>query len=470
MTVPKKRIMRRFSIDEISAVTSPAQKGARMVIMKRDGGVDAEKLAKGDYVLTDSVEGHQHLVLLDDAAELRGSGYTDGANCSDGSCWHIHPFSIDEMGNVVIGDAMNHGHMLATQSQNVEDLEESGLLGEHNEDGESTMGAGAGAGAEDDAGKGSEYDAGTVSGLAKRKFTAQERRDAAGTGAALPDGSYPIHTRADLENAIHAWGRAPESKRTQVARHIRSRAKTLGATDILPTEGPLAAALGRSKESDKCRKENDDMAKVEIDEGKLTEVIALASMSDVHKVHFGKLSGADRDAFMKADYAGRDAIVGKVAVTAAAADPATAEISKLAKRIDELAVQNDTLLKALDASKAVATETEAHQIVAKLEHLGMPVEDKVAMVKGILAMSDEKARKSALDALTSGRESFLKIAKQIGVGSVGNGTHSTAVEKLDALARERISKSESGIGYAQAYAAVLATPQGAALYEETVRH
>jgi len=37
-TQPKRRIMHEFSIHEISAVDSPAQKGARVAIMKRDDG------------------------------------------------------------------------------------------------------------------------------------------------------------------------------------------------------------------------------------------------------------------------------------------------------------------------------------------------------------------------------------------------------------------------------------------------
>lgn len=49
MTKPRKRIMREFKMDEISAVDSPAQKPARAVIMKRDdsAAIDAPAFAKG---------------------------------------------------------------------------------------------------------------------------------------------------------------------------------------------------------------------------------------------------------------------------------------------------------------------------------------------------------------------------------------------------------------------------------------
>jgi HK97 family phage prohead protease len=66
----------------------------------------------------------------------------------------------------------------------------------------------------------------------RRTFTADERKNAAKTGAAMPDGSFPIHTAADLKNAIHLAGNAkdPEAARA----HIKKRAKALGATDMLP--------------------------------------------------------------------------------------------------------------------------------------------------------------------------------------------------------------------------------------------
>jgi hypothetical protein len=53
-------------------------------------------------------------------------------------------------------------------------------------------------------------------------------------GIALPDGSYPIKNVADLKNAIQAFGRAKESDRAKVRRHIRKRARALNRTDLIP--------------------------------------------------------------------------------------------------------------------------------------------------------------------------------------------------------------------------------------------
>lgn len=65
-----------------------------------------------------------------------------------------------------------------------------------------------------------------------REFKAAARKSAAKTGAALPDGSFPIKTVQDLKNAIQALGRAKNKARAKA--HIIARARALGATSQLP--------------------------------------------------------------------------------------------------------------------------------------------------------------------------------------------------------------------------------------------
>lgn len=66
----------------------------------------------------------------------------------------------------------------------------------------------------------------------KRDFTQDQRDRAASSGAALPDGSFPIENRADLRNAVRAVGRASNPAKAKA--HIVSRARALGATGSLP--------------------------------------------------------------------------------------------------------------------------------------------------------------------------------------------------------------------------------------------
>jgi hypothetical protein len=60
-----------------------------------------------------------------------------------------------------------------------------------------------------------------------KDYPAKTRRRMARTGAALPDGSFPIGTCSDAEDAIRAQGRAKPEKRPKVRAHIRKRVRAL---------------------------------------------------------------------------------------------------------------------------------------------------------------------------------------------------------------------------------------------------
>lgn len=81
---------------------------------------------------------------------------------------------------------------------------------------------------------------------AKREFSAKERERLASSGAAMSGGGYPISTVADLHNAIRAIGRAKNPAATRA--HIRSRARALGRSDLIPASwGGKAATKGLVK-------------------------------------------------------------------------------------------------------------------------------------------------------------------------------------------------------------------------------
>lgn len=66
----------------------------------------------------------------------------------------------------------------------------------------------------------------------KRDYSEETRMQMAEEGMALPDGSYPIKDRADLQNAIQAFGRAKDKEKAK--RHIMKRARELDAEDMIP--------------------------------------------------------------------------------------------------------------------------------------------------------------------------------------------------------------------------------------------
>jgi len=61
-------------------------------------------------------------------------------------------------------------------------------------------------------------------------ISAAERKKAAQSGAALPDGSFPIRNCQDAANAIRAQGRTAPGNRARVRAHIRKRVSALGCS------------------------------------------------------------------------------------------------------------------------------------------------------------------------------------------------------------------------------------------------
>jgi hypothetical protein len=70
--------------------------------------------------------------------------------------------------------------------------------------------------------------------LLERDFTTAQRKKAAESGTAMPDGSFPIENEEDLHNAVQAVGRAKDPAKAKA--HIKARAKALGCTSCLPKE------------------------------------------------------------------------------------------------------------------------------------------------------------------------------------------------------------------------------------------
>ena len=79
---------------------------------------------------------------------------------------------------------------------------------------------------------------------AKTEFTyisRDEREKLAKEGKALPDGSFPIENVEDLRAAIHAYGRAKDSHKPAVRKHIEKRARQLNVRHLIPENWKTAA-------------------------------------------------------------------------------------------------------------------------------------------------------------------------------------------------------------------------------------
>ena len=86
--------------------------------------------------------------------------------------------------------------------------------------------------------------------VVKAKYDAGALKRMASSGAAMPDESYPIGDRDDLDKAIHAVGRGGSSHNA-IRKHIVARAKSLGASSMIPDNWNADGSMksGVSKEA-----------------------------------------------------------------------------------------------------------------------------------------------------------------------------------------------------------------------------
>lgn len=113
-------VMRRFRIDELSAVDRPAQAPARKLLMKRrsDASGDLagaiERVAKDCdspsarvVVITSATNGHTHAVWLYPNERGGDTGYGQVEGEAQG---HSHPWTMNQVGQLVVGENDGHTH------------------------------------------------------------------------------------------------------------------------------------------------------------------------------------------------------------------------------------------------------------------------------------------------------------------------------------------------------------------------
>lgn len=109
-----KRIMRSFTLNEISAVDKAAQVPAEAILMKR--AAPTPPVAKGYErpVLTTETDGHAHIV--DDIGQ---GGETSWTRSADEEYGHSHPWVRMLDGTLQIGAAEGHTHQLVEASSTI---------------------------------------------------------------------------------------------------------------------------------------------------------------------------------------------------------------------------------------------------------------------------------------------------------------------------------------------------------------
>ena len=86
------------------------------------------------------------------------------------------------------------------------------------------------------------------------KIPSDLRMELAEKGYAMKDGSYPIRDTSDLQNSIKAYGRAKDSEKSAVRKHITKRARQLKGFSMIPQEWAYANSTEAADKVDLMRR------------------------------------------------------------------------------------------------------------------------------------------------------------------------------------------------------------------------
>ena len=316
----------------------------------------------------------------------------------------------------------------------------------------------------------------------KREFSQGERDKAADSGAALPDGSFPIKNVSDLHNAIKAVGRAKDRGRAMA--HIKSRAKALGASDALPDSWSkrdddednvidMTGLIGK-KETDMSAEQikkviddavsaamkdaTDRITKAESEATALRDQVAFLSMPVAHQEFCKDMTVEQKKAFSAKDKKEQDEEMAELKDEEAKEqkkrlDPA------IAKRLAE-AEDDRKILKALQLKDEQATfakravelglTEDKGEVLRKAQHGDVEAFSTVEKLIGEMTTALKAAQKDG------------KIFKEFGSGQEKSGA--TALDQIESRANDLLKSPEGkGLTKQQAFAKVYADPENAEL-------
>ena len=257
--------------------------------------------------------------------------------------------------------------------------------------------------------------------------------------------------------------------------------------NVLPKEGSLADLLKEGQETvsektatksgaseDIMPKPEDQAAKDkavkdQIDklEKRAKHAEKIAELNDAEKTYMKDLGKKDQDRFLGLDADGRanelkkndedDKIVFTDNGTdyRKSDDPRLVNLAKAAKAERE---KSDLLAKA-------AKDTELQKQASELQYLPGETKDKIALLKGIDAMSDED-RSTALDNLKAQNKLMEKHFKTLGT-TTSPKTGENAENDLDEMAKS-LQEKDPTLTEAQAMVKAMETPEGQALYAKHI--
>lgn len=463
-----KRVMKEFTIEEISAVDEPAQEGAKAVIMKAASdqkGYKEDDKAKKSFSVGDMVQwsssggtarGKIERIVRDGKIDVPDSDFTvNGSEDNPAVLIRL----VDDEGkprDQRVGHRMNtlRSAKMDGKAEKMHHRTKTGLLlgstngHQHGIDVTSVMMPGNATVTSYDAGEDDEH-------------------GHAHPVVVNPDGSIEVGEAKGHTHTVDA-------EKLVAMREIVMRAKMAQQT-LAMERGDM---VGKATETLTAKKDgqnmSDELATLKAD---LAVQTAIAGMDDATKAYFNGLDDEAKAEFIVFGTEKRAEVVAKAAAAASEADPViyksidgrefrksdderlVAEAKRGDAMAKQLAAQNDTLEKA-------ALEKRATK---ELANLGGELDTQVALLKAVDGIADEGTRGKVMELLKAKADGLAKAQTTIGAaGDAGstNVNHSKAAEaELEALAKARVEKE--GEDYFTAYDVV--KNENPELYKRAVR-
>ena len=183
---------------------------------------------------------------------------------------------------------------------------------------------------------------------------------------------------------------------------------------------------------------------------KLDEAQVVANLSDVEKAHYDALDDSGKDAFAKMSPEDR-------------ADAMKKPEDEVSKRFESELQKRDAVIASLEKRAEMAELTK--RVETDYPNIAGEPAQKAQLLKSMESIDDEATRTMALGILKSHNESLGEQMKEIGKQG---GADTTAADDLEKLAKSHADANK--VSYADAYSAVLDTPEGKKLYEQTLSH
>lgn len=250
----------------------------------------------------------------------------------------------------------------------------------------------------------------------KRAFTTEQRERLTAKGQALPDGSFPIATVADLRNAVAAFGRA--SNKPLAKQHIIKRARALGRVDALPEAWEITKV--RNVADSEPRNKEISMERPD-----------LTSLSDED------WAALDREVLVKA-FEVADDMVATLKAQVAELTPEPDPIEKESDEVKAEFAKRDSKIEELEKRLVAETDVrETAEWVTKakpLEQVLGDPDEAGAKLKEIASAVHEKTMEWLTDRLSkvaNVAKQNTRIFKELGVSE-----GSDVIDQIQALAKE----------------------------------